>query len=68
MIAKLIEKFAAITIGIGEAMSEVYFIIVIFELNLKSQGVIKTTTLLLHTILIVANIHSISLPTIAILV
>ena len=44
-------------------MSEIEFIIIMFKLHLESKSVVKTTSLFLHAVLIIANILPFSLPT-----
>jgi len=43
-------------------VSNVALIIIIFHHGFKSEGVVKTTALPLHRILVVANIFSIAIP------
>ena len=54
--------FGAITVSIGIAMSEVYFVVVMLESNREGQSEIESTTLFLHAILIVADVISFSEP------
>ncbi len=53
---------AAVTICVRIAMSEVYFIVLIFKLYLESEGIIESATFLLKIVLIVSDLVSLSLP------
>jgi hypothetical protein len=54
--------FAAIAVCVWVTMSKISFIIIMLELDLESKRMIKTTSFLLHTVLVVANVLAISLP------
>jgi hypothetical protein len=44
-------------------MSNICLILVVFELHLEAEGVVKTAALALHAVLIVADLISLAHPT-----
>jgi len=64
-LAKSLKELCAVWVSVGIAMSHINFTVVMFELNSECQGIIKTATFLLQRILEIADILSISVPSIA---
>ena len=60
--AEALELFHAIAIGIGVTMRKVDGVVVVFEHNLERESVVEATTLLLHAILIIADVLPVSHP------
>lgn len=60
--AYFVEELAAVAVGVGVAVGEVDLVEVVLKRYLEGQRVVKTTSFLLHSILIVADVKSISDP------
>lgn len=64
-LAEFLKELCAVWVSIGIAMSQVYFTVIMFELNGECQCIIKTATFLLQRVLEVTDILDISVPSIA---
>jgi hypothetical protein len=58
-----VQEFTAVTVSVGVAMCEVDLVIFIFKCALECEGVIESTSLLLHAALVVTNTHAVTGPT-----
>lgn len=63
--AKSLEELSAVRVRVWVTVRQIDFVIVVFELDLEGQRVVEATALLLQLVLEVANIGTISLPSIA---
>lgn len=63
--AQSLEKLCTIRIRIWVTMRQKYFVVIVLELDLESQCIVETTALLLKLVLEVADIGTVSVPSVA---
>ena len=61
-LAQPLKQFYAIRIGIGVAMSNIHFIVIMQELDCESESIIKSASLLLQRVLKVTDIVTVPVP------
>jgi hypothetical protein len=61
-LTQILKELSTIRISIRITMSHVYLVIIVLKLDLESQGVVETSSLLLEGVLEVANVLPVSVP------
>lgn len=62
---KTVKELTTVTISVGVAVSQIDLVIIMLKVDLKSESVIWASSLLSNTVLEIADVLTISLPTYA---